>query len=186
MIRANVLPRPKEAVSLFGIRVDAEYAREALGALGLTVLIASIGLSLDAMRIAHLEADVAEQERAIDARAIERASANDLALETARYERIDRDARLYRSSGNAIAVQIARLGNRTPIGVRLDTMEHTESGYTVSGDASSIAGIGDAIAGFSHAPGILQADLVSIDASRSSTESALFTADVVASPRVSP
>jgi Tfp pilus assembly protein PilN len=173
-------------VSLFGIRVDSEYGREALGALGLSVLIASVGLSLEAMRIAHLEAAVAEQERAIDARSIERASAGDLALETARYERIDRDARLYRSSGNAIAVQIARIGNRIPGGVRLETMEHTDRGYTVSGDARSIARIGDAIAGLTSVPEILQADLLSIDATHSSTESALFTAKVVVSPGVSP
>jgi Tfp pilus assembly protein PilN len=186
MIRANVLPRPKESVSLFGIRVDAEYAREALGALGLSVLIAAIGFSLEAMRIAHLEADVANQERAIDARSVERSSAKNLALEAARYERIDLEARRYRSSGNAVAVQIARIGNRIPNGVWLDTMEHTDSGYTVSGDARSIAGIGDAIAGFSRVPEILRADLVSIDASRSSSESALFTANVVVSPQVSP
>jgi Tfp pilus assembly protein PilN len=186
MIRANVLPRPKESISLFGIRVDSEYAREALGALGLSILIASIGLSLEAMRIAHLEADVAEQERAIVSRSIERAAAKELALETARYELIDRDARLYRTSGNAIAAQIARIGNRIPSGVWLDTIEHTNSGYTVSGDARSIAGIGDTIDGFSRVPEVLHADLVSIDGSHSSTESALFTANVVVSPGVSP
>jgi hypothetical protein len=186
MIRANVLPRPKESLSLFGLRIDSEYAREALAALGLSIIVASIGLSLEAMRIAHLEAGVSEQERVIDARSFERASAKDLALETARYERIDRDARLYRSSGNDIALQIARIGNRVPSGVWLDTMEHTDSGYTVSGDARSIARIGDAIAGFASVTKISQADLVSIDASRSNTEPARFTADVAVSPGVLP
>jgi hypothetical protein len=65
-------------------------------------------------------------------------------------------------------------------------MEHTDSGYTVSGDARSIARIGDAIAGFASVPEISQADLVSIDASRSNTESARFTADVAVSPAVLP
>jgi Tfp pilus assembly protein PilN len=184
MIRANVLPRPKESVSLFGIRVDSEYAREALGAFAFSVLIASIGFSLETLRIAHLEADIAEQERAIDARSTERASAKDLALEAARYERIDRDARLYRSSGNSITVHIARIANRIPSDVWLDTIEHTDSGYTLSGDSRSIAAIGDAIAGFSGTPEIVQADLISIDASRSHTASALFTANVVVSPGV--
>jgi len=184
MIRANLLPRPKESVSLFGLRVDSEYAREAIAALGLSLLVASIGFSLETLRIAHLEADVAAQERAIDARSTERASAKDLAIETARYERIDRDAHLYRTSGNAIAVQIARLGNRTPNNVWLDTMEHTESGYTVSGNARSIAGVGNAMAAFGGAPDILRADLVSIDAKRSGSEPAAFTADVVLSAEV--
>jgi hypothetical protein len=184
MIRANLLPRPRESASLFGLRIDSEYAREAIAALGLSILVASIGFCIETLRIAHLEADVAIQERAIDARSVERASAKDLALETARYERIDREARLYRSSGNAIAVQIARLGNRTPSNVWLDTMEHTESGYTLSGNARSIAGIGNAMAALGGAPNILRADLVSIDATRSSTDSAAFTANVVVSPEV--
>jgi Tfp pilus assembly protein PilN len=184
MIRANLLPRPKESVSFFGLQVDSEYARETLAALGLSVLVASIGFSLETLRIAHLEADVAAQERAIDARSTERASAKDLALETARYERIDRDVHRYRASGNAIAVQIARLGNRTPSNVWLDTMEHTESGFTVSGRARSIAGIGNAMAAFGSAPNILRADLVSIDATRSSSDANAFTADVVLSPEL--
>jgi Tfp pilus assembly protein PilN len=184
MIRANLLPRPKESISFFGLRVDSEYAREAIAALGLSVLVAAIGFSIENFRVSHLEVDIADQERAIDARSIERASAKDLALATARYERIDRDARLYRSSGNAAAVQVARIGNRIPKDVWLDTMEHTGSGFTVSGDSQSIGDIGTAIAAFAGAPDIQRADLLSIDGTRSSTDSATFRADLILSPEV--
>ena len=39
MIRANLLPRPKETFSLFGLELDAEYLRQAL--VGLAIVIAS-------------------------------------------------------------------------------------------------------------------------------------------------
>jgi Tfp pilus assembly protein PilN len=184
MIRANLLPRPKETLSFFGLRFDSEYAREAVAALGLSVLVASVGFSLETLRIVHLEGDVAEQERAVDVRSIEREAANAVALETARYERIDRDAHIYRSSGNAIAVQIARIGNRIPSDVRLDTIEHAETGFTINGDARSIAAIGNAMTAIAGVPDIRRADLVSIDADRSSADSAAFTANLLSSPEV--
>jgi Tfp pilus assembly protein PilN len=184
MIRANLLPRPKETLSLFGLRLDSEYAREGIAALGLSVLVASVGFSLETLRIVHLESDVAEQERAVDFRSIEREAAKAVALETARYERVDRDAHFYRSSGNAIAVQIARIGNRIPNGVRLDAIEHAENGFTVNGEARSIAAIGNAMTAFAGVPDIRRADLVSIDADRSSADSAAFTANITSSPEV--
>lgn len=145
MIRANLLPRPKETISLFGLELDREYLRQALVGLAIVIGVALIGIAIEQLHIRNLQAQALDQESAIAANALRRAEAKALANDVAHYQEFARQAQLFRRTGADAAIEVARVGNRVPSGVWLDGLAHTGTGYDLTGGARSIDAVSGAI-----------------------------------------
>ena len=176
MIRANLLPRPKESFSLFGLRVDAEYARIVLAGAVLVILVASIGFAIERFRIERLEAEVADATAIVAAHAPERAAAEQLAFQLANYESFARATAAFRRSGAEAAVTVARIGNALPRTVWLDRIDRDPGGFTLAGTARRIDAVGDAIVSLASTPSAKSADIVSLDAGDESARTVRFSA----------
>ncbi len=177
MMRANLLPRPKERVGLAGIDVDAEYLRQALFALAIVAIVALAGVGIESLRISRLEAAADEQDRIVASHAPMRAQIKALALEVARYQSFAREAQAYRRSGADAAIALARIGNSVPANVWLTSLEHQSAGYDVVGGAESVDQLGSAMLSLGHAMPSSAATLVNID-NREREGTVRFTARV--------
>ena len=187
MIRANLLPRPKETIALFGFELDGEYARQALIGFAIVVAIALLGIGIETLRTQRLEAAARDAESALAVRAPERiesqrleAAARDaesalaahgpariesqrLALDVARYQEIAREAAAVGRSGATAAIEIARIGNAVPERVWLDSLAHSPSGFDLAGGTSSVDTLSGTILTLGDALPGRAASLVSID-----------------------
>ena len=163
MIRANLLPRPKERVGLGGIDFDAEYLRQAIVALAIVAAIALAGIGIESLRVARLEAAVNQQDALIATNAARRSNAKALALEVARYQSFAREAQTYRRSGADTAFALAKIGNSVPDRVWLTSLDHQNSGYDVVGGALSVDALGGTMLSLARALPESNAKLVNID-----------------------
>jgi Tfp pilus assembly protein PilN len=164
MIRANLLPRRRSSFAAFGLEIDFESARQALAGIALVAVVAGVGNGIEHARIANLQAEVAEQEAAVTARAPAREEARRLALDVARYEEFTREAAIHRRSGAAAAVAVARIGNALPASLWLDTIDRDAAGYGLAGGARTVDAVGRAMLSLEAlAPGE-HTELVALDA----------------------
>lgn len=162
MIRANLLPRPKETLSLFGLELDREYLRQALVGLAIVIGVALIGIAIEQLHIRHLAAQALDQETAIAADAPRRSQAKALANDVARYQEFARQAQFFHRSGADAAVAVAEIGNRVPGNVWLDGIAHTGTGYDLTGGARSIDAVSGAILALGNALPGSDASLVNV------------------------
>lgn len=177
MMRANLLPRPKERVGFGGVDFDAEHLRQILLAFALVAIVSLAGFAIESLRVSRLFAAAAEQELAISANAPLRAEVKALALDVARYQSFEREARAFRRSGTDAAIALARIGNSVPDRVWLTSLEHESGGYDVVGTARSVDQLGGTMLSLAHAIPRADARLVAID-NRNRNEGVHFTARV--------
>jgi hypothetical protein len=177
MMRANLLPRPKERVNLIGLSLDREYLREALAGAAVVFIIALLGTGIELARLHRLHAAAYTTEALLRTQAGKRARAKALALEVARYQEYSREAELLRDSGARAAVEIARLGNATPSHVWLDSIAPGRGGYGLTGQSKSIDALGVAVFSLGRALPGERASLVSTE--QHEGEALRFTARVV-------
>ncbi len=186
MIRANLLPRPKDDVRLFGFAVDAEYVRAALAGAAVVLLVAAVGFGIVRARIARLTALVANADAAIAERAPQRLEAKGLALDVARYQAFSRETTAFRRSGSDAAIVVARIGNSVPRAVWLDELERGPDGYTVAGGARSVDAIGETMLALATSLPAARAELVSLDARSGEAHAIRFSAHVGATAGAEP
>ncbi len=163
MIRANLLPRPKETFGAFGVELDADYVRQALLGITIVVVVALIGIGIEQLHQSRLRGVAESLERVIASHASERAESKSLALEVARYQEFARQAQASRRSGPEAAIAIAHIGNDVPGHAWLDSLAHSDSGYDISGGAVSVDEISSTILRLGGALPASAATLVSID-----------------------
>jgi hypothetical protein len=163
VIRANLLPRPKETFGAFGIDLDADYVRQGMLGLAIVVVVALIGIGIELLHLSRLRGEAQTLETAIAQSAADRGESKTLALEVARYQEFARQAQLSRRSGPAAAIAIARIGNDVPRHAWLDTLAHSDAGYDLSGGASTVETISTAITALGHALPGSGATLVSVE-----------------------
>lgn len=145
MIRANLLPRPKEHVRILGLSLDAEYFKETLAALLVTASVCALFGWVEFVRVRRLDADASRVERAIAAQSDQRRRVQALASELARLQSIERESRNLRRSGNDAALLIARTGNHFPPSTWLDSIASLKSGaLRLSGEARDLGSLGSA------------------------------------------
>ena len=184
MIRANLLPRPKERVGLGGIDFDAEYLRQVIVSLAIVAAITLAGIGIESLRAARLEAAAMQQDELIATNAARRNAAKVLALEVARYQSFAREAQAYRRSGADAAFALAKIGNSVPDRVWLTSLDHQTAGYDVVGGARSVDALGSTMLSLSHALPDTNAKLVNIDNHNAS--GVRFTARVAANATPEP
>lgn len=179
MIRANLLPRPKDRIAIAGIDIDTEYLRQALVALFFVLVVAAIGIAIEMFRIARLGTAAAEQEVRIASEAPRRAELKAIALEVARYQSFAREAQTYRRSGADVAVTLAKIGNSVPSRVWLDSLAKQNDGYDVVGGALSVDTLGATIVSLGRALPEARATLVNMDAAQTNGGTIHFTARIL-------
>jgi hypothetical protein len=163
MMRANLLPRPKEMVAVFGLEFDAEYLRQALLGALVAIFVAAIGIGIETLRLHRIENAAGAEQTVLAERAPERDEAKRLALDVARYQEIAREEATVRRSGSLAAVSIARIGNAVPSRVWLDSITRDANGFELSGGARSVDALSNAMAGLGDALPGRKAALVNID-----------------------
>lgn len=177
MIRANLLPRPKERVGFAGIDIDAEYLRQCACAIALIAIVTLVGVGIETFRLSHLRAAAESQNAVIAMNAPLRAKIASLALEVARYQNISREAHAFHRSGADVAIAIARIGNSIPANVWLTSLAHESLGYDVVGGANTVDDLGGTMLSLGRALPRSTARLVNID-NRSRSDAVVFTARV--------
>ena len=178
MMRANLLARPKEMVSLFGIELDSEYLRQGLLGLAIVFAIAVLGIGMETLRLHRIEGAALDQEAVLAARASERNDSKKLALDVARYQEIAREEDSVRRSGAVAAVSIARIGNAVPARVWLDSLTHDTGGFELIGGSRSVDALGGAMLDLGAALPGRKAALVNIDNRSGSGDGVHFTARI--------
>ncbi|MBD5655816.1 MAG: PilN domain-containing protein [Candidatus Eremiobacteraeota bacterium] len=163
MIRANLLPRPKENARIFGIEIDIAYLRQALAGLLTVALVAALGVGIEELAVHRLRADAMARETQLAARAGERAQSKQLALDVARYQAFAREADFFRRSGSVAALAVARIGNTVPPTVWLESLERDGDGYTLTGGSNSVDVLSGALLALDNALPQTSASLLSID-----------------------
>jgi hypothetical protein len=145
MIRANLLPPPRDALRVLGATVDRRYARE--GAIGLVVLcaVAALTFGIECWRASALQAQAVSLERLVAEDAPRRRELAAAAIDVARLEQLQREADARRRSGNDVAATLIAIGNAMPARVWLDGIERGTNGFTVDGGAPSLDDVGDAL-----------------------------------------
>jgi len=174
MIRANLLPRPKETVRVLGLSFDGDYLRRALSALGTVLTVAGLGVGIESLRLHRLQDAGSKAEAVLAAHAAERTDTQRLALEVARYQEFAREAQAMRHSGARAAGAIARIGNRMPSDVWLDSIGPSGTGYGLSGGSNSVDALGVAALSLGRALPSERAAIVSTE--RHDRDSLHFTA----------
>jgi hypothetical protein len=163
VIRANLLPRPKETFGAFGVEFDADYVRQTIVGSAIVFVVTLLGLGVEQVHIARLRVAAEGLEAAIVLRAPERAESKNLALDVARYQEFAREAQLSRRSGPEAAIEIAHIGNDIPKRVWLEGLAHADTGYELTGGALSVDVVGNAILSLTHAVPSGGASLVSVE-----------------------
>ncbi|MGH7728850.1 MAG: hypothetical protein ACREM2_08675 [Vulcanimicrobiaceae bacterium] len=163
MIRANLLPRRSDRLSLFGATIERDLLRRLGIGLAVIVAVALLGIAIESLRLQRLGA-LAQREEAILAReAPLRRAAQRLAMEVAGYQEFAREAAATRASGAQAALAIARLGNAIPRDAWLDRLAADAGGFTVSGASRSVSAIGRTIVLLGRAFPAARAGVVSLD-----------------------
>lgn len=182
MIRANLLPRPKERIAVAGIDVDAEYVRQAFLGLCVVLAVVAIGVGIELLRISRFDAAAAAQEARIAADAPRRAQVKALALDVAHYQSFAREAQAYRRSGSDVAIALAKIGNSVPAQVWLDSLDRQNQEYTVAGGATSVDRLGGTIVSLGGALPQTHAALVNLDNRQADGNGVHFTARIAGPP----
>jgi len=180
VIRANLLPRPKETLRFLGLHVDADYVRRCIVGSAVIVGVAVLGVAIEELRVHRLDAAIAADVRIVESQSASRADAKRLALDVARYQEFARREREMRGTGNAAALSVARIGNGVPAHVWLERLAHDEGGFELGGSATSVDAVSAAIAGFGRSSPSGAASLVSID--NRSGDGVHFTVRIVSVP----
>jgi hypothetical protein len=163
VIRANLLPRPKETFGAFGIDLDADYVRAGILGLAIVIVVVLIGIGIEQLHLGRLRGEAQTFEAAIARNASERDESKALALEVARYQEFARQAQLSRRSGPTAAIAIARIGNHVPSSAWLDSLAHSDAGYDLGGGAATVETISSAIISLGSALPGSGATLVSVE-----------------------
>jgi Tfp pilus assembly protein PilN len=145
MTRANLLPRSRTKLALFGLALDGARVAQALTGIAAIALAGAAAAGIELYRLHLLEEASARQTALIRANDARRAAVRSLALEVSRLEDVRDTAAGLRSSGNEAAVQLARIGNAIPPGVWLDRIVWNSRTFELAGDASSIDAAGSAV-----------------------------------------
>ena len=182
MIRANLLPRRRETLSLLAFEIESDLVREMALALTIVAVVAALGIGIERYRIDRLEIAATGLETQVAANTAQRETSRRLMLAVARYQEFGRQARLYRRSGAVAAIAIARLGNSLPPSVWVDDITRVDDGYSLSGGSRSIVSIAGAVAALARDNPNAKASLTSIDNSSQSAASVKFVARVIAEP----
>lgn len=182
MIRANLLPRPKERIAFGGFEIDSEYLRQAIFGALVVVVVFAIGMGIESLRLHRLEDLATEQEARLTESAPRRAQIKALALEVARYQNFAREAEAYRRSGTEVATVVARIGNGVPEDVWIDSLEHQPDGFSVNGGALRLDVIGKTIVSLGRAMPAMHATLVRIDNRPSDGNGVRFSARMAEVP----
>ncbi len=163
MIRANLLPRPKETLRVFGFVLDRGLLRECL--LGATVVVAAAAsaFGLETLALVRFQREANELTAAVVAHAPVRAESQRLAFEVARYDEFAREMEIARRSGPNVANKLVRIGNAVPARVWLDTLTPTEDHLELTGTSASIDAIGGALVTLGAALPDTAATLVSLE-----------------------
>lgn len=178
MIRANLLPRPRETSSIAGIRVRRTVLRELTAGCLVIVAVAAVGFAMETLRLRSLNATSQDFAARIAAQAPQRNEVKALALDVARYQEFVREANTFRRSGPAVAVAVARLGNAVPQRVWLESLNYESRGYRVAGGAASIEALSATLRNLDQALSGTTASLVDIDNRDSYRGGATFTARI--------
>jgi Tfp pilus assembly protein PilN len=178
MMRANLLPRPKEKVDVFGFELDAEYVRQSVAGLCLVAAVAALGIGIEYFRMQRLEAAIATERQALAANAAQSAEARRLAVDVARFQALARAADAFRRSGNDAAIGVARIGNALPDRVWLDALTRKGTGYELSGTARSVDALGTTMHDLGAALPEKNPGLLSIDNRDSLRTGVTFSAQV--------
>lgn len=163
MMRANLLPRPRENVRILGLGLDRDAARDVVLGIVILILVTVLGLAIESFRLERIEAAQARADAALAASASDRREAKDLAQDVARYQQIAREALFYRDSGAEAALAIVRLGNGLPSRVWLDGLERENNAYRVSGDTADIGLVGETIVALGRSDPAATAKLLSVE-----------------------
>jgi hypothetical protein len=163
VIRANLLPRSKENLAFWGLKIDLDYLLQGLAGLAIAAAVGSIGFGIESLRIHRLAEAVAQENAALSARVEQRAEAKRLALDVARYQALARAAEGFRRSGADAAIAVARIGNAVPARVWLNALDRRSNGYQLDGASISVEDLGAALYALGRALPRAGADLVSID-----------------------
>jgi len=163
MMRANLLPRPRENVRIFGLGFDRDAVRDVLLGIAIVIVVAVLGFAIESFRLGRIEAAQTRADAALAASASDRREAKELAQDVARYQQIAREALFYRDSGADVALAIVRLGNELPSRVWLDDLEHENNAYRVSGDTADIGLVGETIVALGRSDPTATAKLLNIE-----------------------
>ena len=187
MIRANLLPRSREHVRLFGINVDTEYLRTAGLGLFLVLLIGGATLGVETLRLHRIGGDADAAEVTLASNDARRMEAQRVAFDVARLEATGRRAADLHRSGNDVARQIARIGNAIPAAVYLDTLTTDRDTVQLRGQSNSLDRIGETMTALGRAFPALRASLGDVNDKTSAGLDALsFTALVQPQSAVRP
>lgn len=162
MIRANLLPRPKETLEAYGIELDADYLRQAALGLAIVIVVAFLGIGIEQLHVTRLRIAAERLEASVALDAAQRAESKSLALQVARFQEFAREVQLSRRSGPQVAIAVARIGNHVPQRAWLDSLTYSDTGYELSGSASNVEVVSGAILSLGEALPALGASLVSI------------------------
>lgn len=163
MVRANLLPRPKERIGIGGFDCDIEDVRHGFYGIFTIVAVVVMGVSIEVSRLHRLDDAASKQEARLTLDAPQRARVKSLALDLARYQRFAREAENYGRSGADVAIAIARIGNGVRARVWVDTLDHQNDTFAVSGVAKSVDSLGLTIVSLGRALPRTHAMLVNID-----------------------
>jgi Tfp pilus assembly protein PilN len=145
MIRANLLPVSGEALSLFGASLERRLVRDAIAGLIVLCLVSATTYAIEQFRLSGLRHAAESLEQAVALNATRRRELAAMAADVARLEQLQREAETRRRSGNAVAATLIAIGNAVPMRVWLDDIDQSNTGFVVSGGASSLDDVGDAL-----------------------------------------
>jgi len=172
VIRANLLPREAESLTILGVGIAVQDVRRIIALTILAaILLAGVG-GVQIWRERQLLAAATDAEAQLDLQSQLRRRVAALARDVALLQRIERESAVARNSGNRAALAIARIGNAIPPRVWLSTLDRHPDGYFISGSGDSYGGIATALRALDHVVSPKRARLGG--ASRSAT-GVLFT-----------
>jgi Tfp pilus assembly protein PilN len=178
VIRANLLPKARRLTASGLPARNGERRRGLLLGAALAALVGGIAVSIESFRIARLSSDL----RALDALVARNAASlprvTSLAVDVARYERIERELARTRESGNEAATFLARIGNGLPKGTWVAALDRDARGLSIEGHARSVDGVGDALSTLETAVPSATASLVSIERTGGDPSDVRFTVRV--------
>jgi len=180
MMRANLLPQRTATLAFAGLRLQRDDVVAILLGIAVVIVIGLLGVGIETLRAHRYSAAADEAERLVAERAPERERARRLALDTARFQEIDRTAAALRSSGMAAAFAIAQIGNAIPRSAWLESLSSSDAGFEVTGNTETVDTIGATLVAFGKALPEQRTMLVSIDGKNAAEEGVRFTARIAA------
>ncbi len=162
VIRANLLPRRRETISLLSIEIDLDIVREIGIALAIVFAVVLIGIAIERLRIDRISAAASGAEALVAQNAPRREELRRLMLDVARYQEFEREAAAYSRSGAVAALRVARIGNSVPANVWVDEIARADGGYTISGGSHTVDALASTISALGRVGSDERATLVSI------------------------